>query len=310
MGKNYWLTTHWPPLIGEEDKIADSICIRNGGESSGKDLKEEDEVLVYQTKQGDKEIRQYSDGSEKVLKRHTGKMGIIAVCEAQSKLIDHKDSKPTKYEKGKEIWWRYLSPLKVISKSRFVEKKQAEKILGYHINRPFVKKYSGLKQITTDQFKALCKAFCQGTNKIQPQKHQLRPHIAPHGEESEDHKRLKEYVAANAEDVFQEEGIKYIDTEYIFPTNDKADILLEDKYGRIIGVEVEISVDEDNISGILQAIKYRYMAEVVRDKSPGDSRSVLVAFDISNEAQNLCKKYNVECFIIAEDKVKQWDSKT
>lgn len=307
MSKNYWLTTHWPPLIGEEDKIADSIYIRNRGESSGKNLKEGDEVLVYQTKQGDKEIRQYSDGSEKVLKRCLGKMGIIAICKAQSKLIDHKNSEPTKYEKDKEIWWRYRSPLKVISKSGFVEKKQAEEILGYAINRSFVKKYSGLKQITTDQFKALCEAFCQGTNNAQLQKPQF---IATRGEESEEHKHLKEYVAANAEDVFQEEGITHIKTEYIFPTNDKADILLEDKYGRIMGVEVEISVDKDNISGILQAIKYRYMAEVVRDKSPGDSRAILVAFDISNEAQNLCKKYNVECFIIAEDKVKQWTSKT
>lgn len=308
MEKNYWLTTHWPPH--EKEKIAERVCLKNGKESAGKDLKEGDEVLVYQTKQGDKEIWQYSDGSEEVLKRRPGKMGIIAICEAQSKLIDHKDSKPTKYEKGKEIWWRYQSPLKVISKSGFVEKKQAEKILGYHINRSFVKKHSGLKQITTDQFKALCKAFCQGTNNTQSQKHQLRPHIAPRGEESEDHKRLKEYVAASAEDVFQEERIKYIDTEYIFPTNDKADILLEDKYGRIIGVEVEISVDKDNISGILQAIKYRYMAEVVRDKSPGDSRAVLIAYEISNDIFELCKSYNVECIKVAEDKVKQWASKT
>lgn len=70
---------------------------------------------------------------------------------------------------------------------------------------------------------------------------------------------MKEYVAANPTDVLHEEGVRHLFTEYPFCTNDQADVVLEDEFGRVIGVEVEVAIDENNIAGLLQAIKYRYI---------------------------------------------------
>ncbi|MCG2710905.1 MAG: hypothetical protein L6416_01010 [Candidatus Omnitrophica bacterium] len=57
--------------------------------------------------------------------------------------------------------------------------------------------------------------------------------------------------------MLNEEGLITIGKEYPFPTNDRADIVLKDKYGRIIGVEIEVEVNDDENAGPIQAIKYR-----------------------------------------------------
>ena len=86
--------------------------------------------------------------------------------------------------------------------------------------------------------------------------------------------------------------------EYEFPTGDSADVLLEDGFGRVVGLEVEPAVGDRDLPGILQAIKYRYMGALMKNKRFADSRSILVATDISSLARKICAAYEVECFEI------------
>lgn len=93
--------------------------------------------------------------------------------------------------------------------------------------------------------------------------------------------------------------------EFPFDSGDRADVVLEDSAGRVVGCEIELAVDLNDLAGILQAIKYRYMLELVMQREPGDSRALLVAYAISPEAAALCVKYNVQCVTVTEQQVRQ-----
>jgi hypothetical protein len=74
---------------------------------------------------------------------------------------------------------------------------------------------------------------------------------------------LKNFVASNPVTALNEPGLRTLGVEYEFPTKDRADIVLVDQHNRIIGVEIEPSVDNIDLVGPLQAIKYQYMLECV-----------------------------------------------
>jgi hypothetical protein len=120
---------------------------------------------------------------------------------------------------------------------------------------------------------------------------------------------LKEFIASDPETVLGESGLRHLETEYLFPTGDQADVVLGDYAGRIIGVEIEVSVSDGQLEGILQAIKYRYMLEPIAKRNPGDSRAFLVAYAISTDMRAVCDKYKVESFIVSKNEVKDWASK-
>jgi len=124
------------------------------------------------------------------------------------------------------------------------------------------------------------------------------------GAEGPLHKLIKEAIAADPVAVLGEPGLKTIQMEYPFPTGDRADVMLEDSAGRIIGLEVEPAVGDDDLPGILQAIKYRYMGALMRNKRVSDSRSFLVANHISAGARRICEAYQVECFEVDPAKLK------
>ncbi len=116
--------------------------------------------------------------------------------------------------------------------------------------------------------------------------------------ESEEHRNLKEYVASNPAAILGEKGLETIKVEYYFPSGDKADIVLKDADGNIIGVEIEIHVHNNQLVGILQAIKYRYMLALMEERKYFETRAFLIAKSISQDVISLCEKYEVECFIV------------
>jgi RecB family endonuclease NucS len=113
-------------------------------------------------------------------------------------------------------------------------------------------------------------------------------------------------VAQNPSLALAEPGLTTVETEYSFGTGDRADIVLVDSYGRIVGVEVEPKVGDANEYGPLQAIKYRRMLEWKTNRSPGDSRSVLVAYSISPIMRQKCVRYGIECYEVSLNSVQQW----
>jgi len=292
------------------DNIANGLWLPDGREAAGKDVKKGDIVVVYQAKTGRMEIKRQPDGQDLFAKRLKGKGGVIAITEARGPLHANKDSAPKRYNDGSEIWWRWHTPLEIRTRSGFLSRERLNKILGYKPSNPlrgFGDLKSGLKKISREEFEQILEAFKE--NLHTPSKPSLKsriPHDTSGGVESEEHRYLKEYVAANPTDVLHEEGVRHLFTEYLFCTNDQADVVLQDRFGRVIGVEVEVAIDETNLAGMLQAIKYRYMLEVTHKRSAGDSRALLVAYQISPAVKKACENYSVEAVEVAKELVRKW----
>ena len=308
---NFWLTTHWPPRIDDDpNDIANGVWLPEGRETAGSDLKEGDKVLVYQARSGRPEIRKKIDGTEYVVPSIEGKEGIIAVCEAQCEIYEYEGSEPTKYVDGSEIWWRWHAPLTLLSRSGFVKRERMNAVLGYKSNfnlHGFGDLHSGLKKITEDQFNNLVTIFKGNVETIPYKTKVISAENGRRGEgESREHFLLKIYVAFNPSKVIGESNVQTFEIEYPFPTGDRADILLLDKFGKILGVEIEVSVNDNQIEGLLQAIKYRYMSELMTTRKLGDSRALLIAYTISEKMKSLCNEYDIQCIEVDKSIVEQW----
>ena len=200
------------------------------------------------------------------------------------------DSTPEHYTDGTETWW--YAPLKQLSKSGFVPRSAVLDTLGYKSTynlRGFGDLHSGLKKITEDQFKALRDLFNASVEiKSLDSKSPVSGHATEGGGESQGHLTLKEYVAANPTIVLGEPLVETVTVERAFQTGDRADIVLRDQFGRIIGLEIELDISSCDITGPLQAIKYRRMLEMVSGIKHGDGRAILVAHSIPEDIRHLC----------------------
>jgi hypothetical protein len=305
---NYWITTHWPPREGSDpNEIGDGVWLPDGREEAGKDFSPGDRILIYQSRNGRTEIRTLSDGSTEKILCIKGKEGFVAVGEALSKIYKNGDAKPSKYIDDTEILWCWQADIKLLSKSGFLSREDANNILGYkkrYNYRGFGDFHSGLKKISKEEFDKLLTKFLNGDKIITKTFPPNRSNISEG--ESLAHFLLKHYVASNPTDVFNDDGIEIIKIEYPFPTGDRADILFKDSLGKVIGTEIEIDVNDEEYEGILQAIKYRYMAEPLTNRKCGDSRAVLIAYSISKKMKEICKNYNVECIEINKIVVNDW----
>ena len=99
------------------------------------------------------------------------------------------------------------------------------------------------------------------------------------GGESEDHKRLKFYIAAHPESVGLGASVDAGKTEYPLPSGDTVDVLFQDK-GDWIAVEVKSSLSNnlDITRGLFQCVKYRAVIEAVQATQNLDqnARAILV----------------------------------
>ncbi len=224
------------------------------------------------------------------------------------------DSTPEHYTDGTETWWRWYAPLKLLSKSGFVPRSAVLDTLGYKSTynlRGFGDLHSGLKKIMEDQFKTLRDLFNASVEiKSLDSKSPVSGHGTEGGGESQAHLTLKEYVAANPAIVLGELLVETLTVERTFPTGDHADIVMRDQFGRIIGLEIELDISSGDITGPLQAIKYRRMLEMVSGIQHGDGRAILVAHSIPEDVRHLCDQYEVECFIVNRSDVHVWVAKS
>jgi hypothetical protein len=308
---NYWITAHWPPRKTHQntpDKIFPGIWLPDDRKSAGDKVRKGDLFFIYQAKSGRPEIRNLANGSEEIVNCFTGREGIIAVCECNSEVFKLPNIKETKYTDGTTINWCWHAEASLISRTGFIKRQDVNRVLQYKPNynyRGFGDVHSGLKKLTKHEFESLLKLF--NTNIIVPK---IKPHkYSKNSFESIDHYLLKYYVAENPALVLKETGMKLKKVEYSFPTGDRADIILEDKYGRIIGLEIEVDVHDGEFEGILQAIKYRYMAEPLEGRKNKDSRAVLVAYSITTPMKDICKKYEVSYIEVTRQEVNNWAAK-
>ena len=307
---NYWITTHWPPRINVgESSPGTGVWLPDGRQQAAHDMRAGDYVLVYETKSGRTEIRRFQDGTTTEVPCKPGREGLICYGKIESPVSAIPGSQPKQYVNGTKIWWRWHAPVSVFSRSGFVERTAVLEVLDYNPTynlHGFGDYHYGLKKINESQFNELVKRF-----------HASRPVELPQGDsrggsghggggESQIHLNLKQYVASNPSIVLNEVGLLTLGVEYEFPTNDRADIVLVDAHNRVVGVEIEPSVNDSELAGPLQAVKYRYMLECATNRERGDSRAMLIAHSIADEIKTLCERYCIEWHEISREDVASW----
>jgi hypothetical protein len=107
------------------------------------------------------------------------------------------------------------------------------------------------------------------------------------------HQELKRAVADSPEEHLGE-PLRLIKVEYQFPTNDRADILFADSQKRLVAVEIEVDVGPLDVSGLLQAVKYKHMLAVLYRLRPTDVRGILVARTVHDVMKQRAQRYGIE----------------
>jgi hypothetical protein len=307
---NYWITTHWAPRAGEQDVPPSGVWLSEGRQKAGADLAADDRVLIYQAATGRTEIRLLANGQQQKRRRTRGREGVVAITRACGPITGDPQALPTQYTDGTTLLWSWRAPTVILSSKGFVPRKELNSILGFHADyqlRGFGAGHSGLKKITKTEFDSLVSAFKVGATKSslieRALKRKFRPSVRPTGGESPAHLNLKHFIAADPSTVLGEAGLTTVNVESSFPTGDRADIVLMDALGRIIGLEVEVDVGDEDIPGVLQAIKYRAMLEFTTQQPAGQGRAFLVAYTISKPLRKIAEKYGVECFTVDRKRI-------
>lgn len=309
----YWLTTHWPPRVGDPSDRDTEVWLPDGREEAATTLSPGDLIMVYETASGPTEIRTKPTGSTHRVRRQKGKARIICYGCLTGSLSADPQSSPQAYVGRGSVWWRWRAPVEVLSRSGFVPLADVLAVLGYKPSynlHGYGRYHSGLGEISATQFAELKARFHTKRPLHLPVSKQPQARTAGGGGESALHKNLKNFVAADPSAVLGENGLRTLHVEYPFPTSDKADIVLADANARIIGVEIELRVGNKDYAGPLQAIKYRRMLEWITDRSPGDSRAMLIAYSITPEMHKRCANYEIECYEVKKSQVRAWASKT
>ena len=309
---NYWLTTHWPPRENEVKQDPPGVWLPNDGrEKAGTELRAGDYVLIYESRSGRTEIRESVDGTTCRVKSLPGRERVIAITCALEPVQRKPGIPVATYVDGTRIHWCWQARTELVSSNGSVPRHELNRILGYKASynlRGFGDLKSGLKLLTKtecDQLIAVFKSNASQSHLIDralQKKH--HPSVHPTGGESDAHLRLKELVASDPAGVLGEAGLTKVATEWAFPTGDRADIVLQDGFGRIIGVEIELHVGDLDIEGMLQALKYRAMLEVTHKRPTRQGRAFLVAHTISDAVKGLCQAYGVEWFTVPQQQTK------
>jgi hypothetical protein len=297
----YWVTTHWPPLRGGQQSFGVYLC--DGRQEAGAGLQAGDKVLIYEARTGPDILHKRPDGTEEWVKHELGREGIIIIAELEENLYCDDDEPMTHYRDGTKRRWCWCADGRMVNVSGFVPRDKAAELLGYKSGynfRGFGTLHSGLLQIDEDVYRALVEEFKRNRppEKAPPRKSRFVPPHSGHGMGGEGpvHEALKKAVYQDPSGVLGVPGLKGIHLEYQFETGDRADVVLEDFEGRYITVEIEAAVASDNITGVLQAIKYKYMFAVKCRRHNDEVRTFLVAHEIDDKTQSLCSEYGVECF--------------
>jgi hypothetical protein len=308
---HYWITTHWPRRVGDPRPLGNGVYLSHEKGEVGRDLRPGDLVLVYQSESGRTRVVTEIDGTTHTAACEKGKGGVVAIGRALSTMQRDEEAEVEQYTDGTAIHWEWRAPLEVLSTSGFVAREDLNRILGYKPNynfRGFGDRSSGLKKIDEATYVELETAFRESRPPGQPLFSIEPPAGGPPGGEQAPHRRLKEYVAWAPREALREAGLVLTKMEHSFPTCDRADVVLSDRVGRAVAVEVEVDVgDRDrDIIGVLQALKYAVMLEPLYGRDPRNSRAILVAYSVSDRIRSVCARYNVECITIDRAEVDAW----
>ena len=120
--------------------------------------------------------------------------------------------------------------------------------------------------------------------------------------ESDEHRELKEHIAKNPDTIGLPRRSRKGETEYVFASADKADVVFKTPNG-YVGAEVKsvISGDADLNRGLHQAVKYQALlrAEQKAVLQPPTARAVLVSErQLPRPLQNLADVLGIKVYIV------------
>jgi len=203
----------------------------------------------------------------------------------------------------------------VINSNGFIDRRSLAKILGYKVNYPFRgfgDQKSGVKKLSVDEFASIHSAFLSSQRTVKTVLQRKQSPRGQGGGEGPLHKSLKEFIAAQPDVALKEEGLETIQVEYPFLTGDRIDVLLQDKNGRLVTVEVEIDCDHSEIAGPLQCMKYRSLIAYLSEIRVAEVRTMLVARSVASSVKKRCRDYEIQVVEIPKwpgaDSAKKRDS--
>lgn len=301
----YWIAAQSPPLEGSPDQKFDRLSLAAGREAAGRELEVGDLVLVYQSKSGRAVRLREADGTEKKVRTVAGRQGIAALVEVTGPIAHDPEIGRTHYVDGTELCWSFGVPTDTFSAHGHVPLSDVNRVLGFKPTYNFggfAYRSSGLREIEAHQYWALVELFRSGARNLRP----VRPH-PPEGsdEECSGRRLLVDYVAADPTMALREAGLQTLAVAHDLPAGDSADIVLEDRAGAVVAVQVD--AEEDWLATIAHASIRRAMLEIQTGRRIGESRVIVVAYSVSREMRELCASYGVETFAVDRNLVRSWN---
>jgi hypothetical protein len=301
-----------PPLEGSPGREFDRLSLAAGREAAGLELEPGDLILFYQPKSGRAVRQSDADGRESWVPTVAGRQGLAAVAEIEGRATRDAQIGKTEYVDGTELCWCWHAPVNAFSTDGYVPLSDVNRILGF---KPaynfggFAYRNSGLREIKAGQYWALVEIFRSNAKSTRPARDPIRssrPPIANRsGEEHSARQLLRNYVAADPTLALREAGLATLAVAHELPAGDSADIVLEDRAGAVVAVQVE--AEEDRLATIAHASICRAMLELETGRRPGQSRVFVVSYSVSQEMRELCASYGIECFAVDEHLVRSWD---
>lgn len=309
MACRYWITTQWPASVDQRARKR-RVYLPDDRAAAGEKFAKGDRIIMYESRTGRRRIGSTVQGtSQGAIPRNVGREGVVEILEAQSSFVKDRRIPRERYSDGTSIWWCWYADVEVVNRSGFVSRKRLNQLLGHKPGnrfRAYGTLHSGLKQIDETTYRAIVDAFTSHASagldaKQVVRENRKRKWGRGRGGEGPEHRALKMLVFRDPSSILGMPGLRGIETEFEFLSNDRMDVLLEDDSGRPFAVEVKVHIGSGDLAGVLQAIKYRHMYAVMSRRSFDEVGAVLVAHSISKDVLGIAKQYGVHCVVVPRD---------
>lgn len=298
----YWLTTQWPLRAGETEHSG--IWVTDSGRPVIARVSAGDLVVIFESATGRTQVVIRADGTTVRRPCGQGRRGVVAIHRVVAPAVEAEDTEPEDYVDGSRLWWRWTAPTEPVISTGFVSWMQLNSLLGFAPNynyRGFGERHSGLRELTPEQFEAIQSQYSSSQDSALETTGSRIAAAALRGGpggEGPAHRMLKEWIAQNPE-ALGEDGMLLVQLEMGFPTGDRIDIVLRDRFGRLVAVEVEGICDESEIAGPLQCAKYRALLSYAFDRPHREVRAILAAPAIDSKIVSRCEIHGIEARLVS-----------
>lgn len=298
----YWLTTQWPNRrSGRRDAPHSGVWVADNKRDVIAPMRVGDLVWMYESINGRPIIQERADGEVRTIRHHRGRGGIVTLAVVTEEAEEDPEREPETYGDGTSIWWRWHAKTRIVNSAGFIPREEVNELLGYKPNNPlrgFGTQSSGLAEIPAEVHQEILERFNRSHQTIDDERLRQGGSARRGGKGGEGpvHKRLKKAISENPSKLLEEGGLETFKEEYPFgATGDKIDVLLRDRYGRLVAVEVEPECPEGHMSGPLQCMKYRALLAYHFDREVEEIRTFLVTHALHSSVEEKATKYEIEC---------------